>query len=303
MPYKPFFILLLHTNLKLFDMKKYLIFLLIPLLFACGRAAKKEAEALKARNDSLIAQTVQKDEAINEFIRSVNDVQQMLDTIKTKENLINLTTGQSGELKVSAKEQIKSDITSIYSLLLKNKHELSVLARQLKASGMKVTELQIMVTRLTKDIAEKNAALETLRAKLAKMDIVVETANLKLDTLTNIVKMQTDQINNQSQTITDQDVAINTAYYIIGTDKELTKNGVIGKGDRILGDFNKNLFTKIDIRKVTEISILSKKAKVLSNHPTTSYKLTGDKKIIQALEITDYKAFWSNVKYLVIMVN
>lgn len=284
-------------------MKKYLILLLIPLFFACGRAAKKEAEALKARNDSLMAQTVQKDEAINEFIRSVNDVQQMLDTIKMKENLINLSTQQSGELQVSAKDQIKNDITDIYSLMLKNKHQLTVLTRQLKASGMKVTELQIMVARLTKDIAEKNAQIENLREKLAKMDIVVETANLKLDTLTNIVKDQTNQINDQSQTISAQDAAMNTAYYILGTSKELSKNGVIGKGDRILGDFNKNLFTKVDIRKVTEISILSKKAKVLSNHPTTSYKLTGDKKIIQALEITDYKAFWSNGKYLVIMVN
>jgi hypothetical protein len=284
-------------------MKKYLILLLIPLFFACGRAAKKEAEALKARNDSLLAQTVQKDEAINEFIRSVNDVQLMLDTIKMKENLINLSTQQSGELQVSAKDQIKNDITSIYGLLLKNKHQLDVLTRQLKASGMKVTELQVMVARLTKDIAEKNKEIEVLRDRLAKMDIVVETTNLKLDTLTNIVKTQSNQLNDQSQTISGQDAALNTAYYIIGTSKELSKNGVIGKGDRILGDFNKSLFTKIDIRNVTEIPILSKKAKVLSNHPTTSYKLTGDKKIIQALEITDYKAFWSNVKYLVIMVN
>ena len=284
-------------------MKKYLILLLIPLLFACGRAAKKEAEALKARNDSLLAQTVQKDEAINEFIKSVNDVQQMLDTIKMKENLINLSTKQSGELQVSAKDQIKNDITSIYGLLLKNKHQIDVLTRQLKASGMKVTELQVMVARLTKDIADKNKEIEVLRDKLAKMDIVVETTNLKLDTLTNIVKNQSSQLNDQSQTISGQDAALNTAYYIIGTDKELTKNGVLCKGDRILGDFNKNLFTKIDIRNVKEIPILSKKAKVLSNHPTTSYKLTGDKKIIQALEITDYKAFWSNVRYLVIMVN
>jgi hypothetical protein len=284
-------------------MKKYLILLLIPLFFACGRAAKKEAEDLKARNDSLLAQTVQKDEAINEFIKSVNDVQLMLDTIKMKENLINLSTQQSGELQVSAKDQIKNDITSIYGLLLKNKHQLDVLTRQLKSSGMKVTELQVMVARLTKDIADKNKEIEGLRDRLAKMDIVVETTNLKLDTLTNIVKNQSNQLNDQSQTISGQDAALNTAYYIIGTDKELSKNGVIGKGDRILGDFNKNLFTKIDIRNVTEIPILSKKAKVLSNHPTTSYKLTGDKKIIQALEITDYKAFWSNVKYLVIMVN
>jgi uncharacterized protein YfkK (UPF0435 family) len=284
-------------------MKKYLILLLIPLFFACGREAKKEAEALKARTDSLMAQTAQKDEAINEFIRSVNEVQQMLDTIKMKENMINVTTQQAGELQVSAKDQIKNDITSIYGLLLKNKHQLDVLTRQLKASGMKVTQLQVLVARLTKDIADKNKEIEALKDRLAKMDIVVETANLKLDTLTNIVKGQTEQINDQTQTISDQDAALNTGYYIIGTSKELAKSGVIGKGDRILGDFNKGLFTKIDIRKVTEISILSKKAKVLSNHPTTSYKLTGDKKIVQALEITDYKAFWSNVRYLVIMVD
>ena len=284
-------------------MKKYLILLLIPVFFACGREAKKEAEALKARTDSLMAQTAQKDEAINEFIRSVNEIQQQLDTIKMKENMINVTTQQAGELQVSAKDQIKNDITSIYGLLLKNKHQLDVLTRQLKASGMKVTQLQVLVARLTKDIADKNKEIEALKDRLAKMDIVVETANLKLDTLTNIVKGQTEQINDQTQTISDQDAALNTGYYIIGTSKELAKSGVIGKGDRILGDFNKGLFTKIDIRKVTEISILSKKAKVLSNHPTTSYKLTGDKKIVQALEITDYKAFWSNVRYLVIMVD
>ena len=284
-------------------MKKYLILLLIPLLFACGRAAKKEAEALKARTDSLMAQTTQKDEAINEFIRSVNEIQGMLDTIKMKENMINVSTQQAGELQVSAKDQIKNDITAIYSLMLKNKHQLNVLTRQLKASGMKVTELQVLVARLTKDIEAKNREIEALKDKLAKMDIVVETTNLKLDTLTNIVKVQSEQISDQTQTISEQDEALNTAYYIIGTSKELSKSGVIGKGDRILGDFNKSLFTKIDIRKTTEIPILMKKTKVLSNHPTSSYKLIGDKKTVQALEITDYKAFWSNVKYLVILVD
>jgi uncharacterized protein YfkK (UPF0435 family) len=284
-------------------MKKYLILLLIPLLFACGRAAKKEAEALKARTDSLMAQTTQKDEAINEFIRSVNEIQGMLDTIKMKENMINVSTQQAGELQVSAKDQIKNDITAIYSLMLKNKHQLNVLTRQLKASGMKVTELQVLVARLTKDIEAKNREIEALKDKLAKMDIVVETTNLKLDTLTNIVKVQSEQISDQTQTISEQDEALNTAYYIIGTSKELSKSGVIGKGDRILGDFNKSLFTKIDIRKTTEIPILMKKAKVLSNHPTSSYKLIGDKKTVQALEIMDYKAFWSNVKYLVILVD
>lgn len=284
-------------------MKKYLILLLIPVLFACGRAAKKEAEAQKAKNDSLMAQTMQKDEAINEFIATVNDIQGSLDTIKMKENIINLSTNKNGELKLSAKDQIKTDITSIYMLMEKNKKELSDLNRKMKASGMKVTELQKLVDRLQSDIAAKNTEIEGLRDKLAKLNITIETANLRLDTLSNVVKTQSGKINEQTQTLAQQEAALNTAYYIVGTEKDLKKNGILGKGGKLLGDFNKALFTKVDIRKLSEVSILSKKAKVISNHPTSSYKLVGDKKIIQSLQISDYKVFWGNVRYLIILVN
>jgi len=284
-------------------MKKYLILLLIPVMFACGRAAKKEAEAMKSKNDSLMAQTMQKDEAINEFIATVNDIQGTLDTVKMKENVINLNTNKNGELKLSAKDQIKSDITSIYQMMEKNKKELSDLTRKMKASGMKVTELQKLVDRLQKDITDKNSQLEILRDKLAKQNIVIDEANLRVDTLSRVVKNQSNKLNEQQQTLAQQDAALNTAYYIVATEKDLKKNGILGKGDKLLGDFNKSLFTKVDIRKLTEVSILSKKAKVISNHPPSSYKLVGDKKIVQSLQISDYKAFWSNVRYLVILVN
>jgi chromosome segregation ATPase len=284
-------------------MKKYLLLLLVPLFFACGQKAKKEADALKARNDSLMSQTLQKDEAINEFIGSINEIQEALDTIKMKENIINVSADKTGELKLAAKDQIKNDIQTIYTLMLKNKHDLTVLARKLRNSNMKVDELQKMVAKMQKDIQQKNAELEALRDKLAKMNIVIETANLKIDTLNNVVITQTKQINEQNQTIASQDESLNTAFYIVGNAKELKANGVLDKSGKVSGDFNKDLFTKVDIRKVNEISILAKKPKILSPHPSTSYKLSGDKKIIQSLNILDYKAFWSNTKYLIIEIN
>ncbi len=283
-------------------MKKYLVLLLIPVFFACGRDAKKKAEELQAKTDSLMSQTLQKDEAINEFVRSINEIQGTLDTIKMKENIINLSTDQGGELRISAKEQIKSDIQSIYLLMEKNKQTIASLTSKLKSTNLKVVELQKLVERLTKDNAQKAMDIEDLRAKLTKMNIVIETANLKIDTLSRTVKSQSQKLQDQGQTIAAQDAALNTAYYVIGNSKELKKSGVIKSGD-ILADFNKDLFTRIDIRKVTEISILSKKAKILSNHPSSSYKLNGDKKLIQSLQILDYKAFWGNSKYLVIVVN
>jgi len=284
-------------------MKKYFLLLLISVFVAsCGHEAKKKAEELQARNDSLMNQTMQKDEAINEFVRSINDIQSTLDTIKMKENVINLSTERGGEMKQTAKDQIKTDIQTIYSMMQKDKAQLAQLTKKLKAANMKVDELQKMVSRLEKDIATKSVQIEELRTSLAKLNIKFEAASLKIDTLSKTVNLQGAKISDQTQTIAAQEEALNTAYYVIGTSKDLKKNGVIKKGD-VLSDFNKELFTKIDIRKTTEIPILSKKAKILSSHPSAAYKFTGDKKVIQSLQILDYKAFWSNSKYLVIVVD
>jgi len=288
-------------------MKKYLLLLLIPVFFACGRQAKKQAEELQSRNDSLMTQALQKDEAINDFIMSINDIQSTLDTIKMKENIIALSTDRGGELKVSAKEQIKTDIMTIYSLMLKNKETLNALQKKIRNSNLQVDELQKLVDRVNKEITLKNAEIEELREKLARMNINIEEANLMIDNLSQTVKSQSDQISSQSETIDQQTTALNTAYYVIGTakdlkDKEVIKGSVL-KGKVLMDDFKKDAFTRIDIRKTTEIPVLSKKAEVLSSHPSTSYKLTGDKKLVQALQITDPKAFWSITKYLVIVTD
>ncbi|TSA29814.1 MAG: hypothetical protein D4R67_01495 [Bacteroidetes bacterium] len=288
-------------------MKKYFLLLLIPVFFACGRQAKKQAEELQSRNDSLMTQALQKDEAINDFIASINDIQSTLDTIKMKENIISLSTDRGGELRVSAREQIKSDIQTIYSLMLKNRETLNALQKKIKKSNLQVAELQKLVDRVNKEIALKNAEIEELREKLARMNITIEAANLKIDDLSQTVKTQSEQITDQTQTIEQQTTALNTAYYIIGTAKDLKEKGVIKgsvlKGKVLLDDFSKDGFTRTDIRKTTEIPILSKKAEVLSQHPSNSYKLTGDKKLVQALQITDPKSFWSVTKYLVIVTD
>ena len=103
---------------------------------------------------------------------------------------------------------------------------------------------------------------------------------------------------------------LNTAFYAFGTSKELVKQGVltkeggfigIGKAAKLKDDFNKSYFTKVDITKVLSISILAKKAKLITSHPASSYKFVGEGKV-DKLEITDSKEFWSVSKYLVIVV-
>ena len=75
------------------------------------------------------------------------------------------------------------------------------------------------------------------------------------------------------------------------------------KGDVLKSnDFNKDYFTKIDIRIDKEIKLYSKSAEILTSHPSGSYTLAKDAKGQYVLKITAPEKFWSTSKYLVIQV-
>ena len=68
------------------------------------------------------------------------------------------------------------------------------------------------------------------------------------------------------------------------------------------GNFNTDYFTKIDIRYDKEIKLYSKGAKLLTNHPTDSYRLEKDSQNQYVLNITNPNKFWAASRYLVIQV-
>ena len=67
-------------------------------------------------------------------------------------------------------------------------------------------------------------------------------------------------------------------------------------------NFNKNYFTKIDIRVDKEIKLYSKDARMLTSHPAGSYTLQPDAQKQYVLRITNPQQFWSTSKYLVVLV-
>jgi hypothetical protein len=102
---------------------------------------------------------------------------------------------------------------------------------------------------------------------------------------------------------------MNSVYYAFGTSKELKEKNVItkeggfigmGKSTKLKDDFNKEYFTKVNASQTTSIDIRAKKAKIITSHPSSSYKLIGEKSV-EKIEITNTEDFWSNSKYLVII--
>ncbi|MCK9616392.1 MAG: hypothetical protein M0R21_00990 [Lentimicrobiaceae bacterium] len=278
-------------------MKKFLfILLVIPIAFGCNQ---KKIKDLELKNDSLTSQAQLKDTTIMSYLKSFNDIQSNLDSIKGREMVINESTSGNVEMKPNTQEKILNDIQIINDLMQQNKQKLGALQAKLKKSNVKVVELERMVENLTKQIADKDAEIITLKEQLAKLNLDNEKLNASVRELNARTDAQTKTINEQTSKINEQTTALNTAFWCIGTRKELKKNNVIARGGKLLPNFNKNFFTKIDVTQVTSINIGGKKIKMLTTHPSSSYKMIGDKKI-ESITITNPHEFWSTSKFLVI---
>ncbi len=292
-------------------MKKLLLLMLIPAMLmtvSCNKM-KEENARLKAKNDSLLALGFQKDTTVMEFVRAFNEIQSNLDSIKMKENIIGQNTKGGTEVQASAREQITGDINSIYEMLQRNRATVASLQKKLKASNTKNAELEAMIDNLNKSIVEKDAQIAELKDQLGKLNIKVTDLGNQVATLNTNVDNLSAENKAKQQAIDEKTAALNTAYYVIGTTKELKDKNVIDKKGGFIGigrtksikDFDKSNFTKVDITAFTEIPVNKKKATLLSNHPAGSYKLeSASKKSVDKLVILNYTDFWSRSKFLVI---
>lgn len=282
------------------------LFLLISIvaIFGCARKEKAEIERLNTVRDSILAEAQLKEQALNDFISSFNEIEENLRQIKEKENLITVSAKQGAELNMEAKDRINQDINLIYEMMQKNKKSIANLDKKLKAANIKILELEQLVQNLTYQVQQKDSAILELQTRLENMNIQITMLNTAVDTLTVSNTKKT-------KTIEEQTVSINTAYYAIGTKKELIDNKIItkeggfiglGKTTKMKSDFNKKYFTKIDIRKFKMLPIKMKKASIVTTHPSESYKLYSTKKSADSLEIVNPVEFWESSKYLVILV-
>lgn len=288
-------------------MKKLLIIVLVlPLIVGCNR---KKLETLENRNDSLIQQAYAKDQALNDFLSSMNEIQSNLDSIKEKEMIINEATEGNVELRKPAKEQIINDINSIYTLLEENKDKLADLRKQLGKSNYQVKELEKMVETLTRQLKQKDQEIAELTETLNQMDIKITALTKNVQRLEEEGEVKSQTIIEQSMELEEKTIEINTAYYIVGSKKELkdaniitSEGGFIGIGreKKLADDFDVTKFTQIDIREVSQIMISGKKIELVTSHPTGSYSI-GETEDEIILEILNAEAFWKNSKYLVIV--
>lgn len=270
-------------------------------LSACNGEANKQNEALAAERDSLMQVIDNKDAELNEIMGSISEIQDGFRRINEAEGRI---TVNNGDVEAeSSRQAIRENMQYIQDAMVQNRALIEQLREKLRVSGINGDKLQKMVDDLTAQLEEKTARVQELEAQLAEKNIVIEQQTATINTLNDNVNSLSEENKAQSQTMAAQDQQIHAAWYVFGTKSELKEQKILQKGDVLSnGNFNKDYFTRIDIRYDKEIKLYSQSAKLLTTHPAGSYKLEKDNKGQYVLRITEPTTFWSVSKYLVIQV-
>ena len=258
---------------------------------------KSENESLKSEVDELSFISEQKDSTFNDLFKDLNDIERNLQEIKQREKgLVKKKIGK-GDISGSVKDRIIDDIKIINELLVANREKINSLNAKLKRANINTGEFEKMVTALEAQLAQKNEEITSLRENLANANDALSALNdLYIESVMEAEARQEE---------------LNRGYYAFGTFKELKENNVLSKEGGLIGmgaaktlkdDFNKGYFKEVDISQTESIKLYSPKAKIVTQHPSESYKL----ELVDGnyvLKINNETSFWSVSKYLVIITD
>ena len=283
-------------------MTKKLLYLTLALLSltACKQQGNDAKDvALIQQRDSLNRIITQKDNEIDDMMSTMNDVVEGFRAINEAEDRVTVARMEESG---SSSERIRENMQFIQETMQQNRELINKLRNQLRQSSVKGEQLRRALDNLNRQMEEKDAQLAQLRAELEAKDVQIGELNTQVTNLSQDVTTLMEETTQKSQTIANQDKQLNTAWFVYGTKRELKAQHILEDGKLLHSNFNRDYFTKIDIRVDKEVRLYSRSAKVLTAHPASSYTLEQDANKQYILRITNPQLFWSASKYLVVLV-
>lgn len=263
-----------------------------------NKSSEKDVATIQMR-DSLNKIITQRDNEINDMVATLNEIEQGFRDINQAQGRV--TVAKDGE-GANSKQRLRENIQFIQSAMAQNQELIEKLKRQLRESSFNSEELKKTIANLSQQMEEKNREMAALQAELEAKNIHIAELDQQISGLNQDVANLKQESGEKSQTISQQDKQLNTAWFVFGTKSELKDQRILVDGDVLRANFNKDYFTKIDIRVDKEIKLYSKSAKILTSHPAGSYTLQPDANKQYILRITNPQAFWGASRYLVIQV-
>ena len=290
-------------------MKNFKYFFLSLITISCVSNSETVSEESR-RIDSLQSVLSSKDQAINSLeFQKLNDdsivnlyalyIQKIKDNINEmnkQELIINNKKNNPDFIEKDTTDIIKS-IKILSKKLQENESMILALNNAVKLEKDKNSQFASRVTDLREEIAQSNREVYYLKEELNSMNASFEAIFKKY--------------NLQNKKISDLNQKLNEVAYVIGSKSELLDNGVLTKSGGLIGigktrklnsDLNTDYFTYVSKYKFQNIPLGYKTVRLMTAHPTSSYRLSTSNEITDSLIIINQDDFWRNSKFLVVEV-
>lgn len=276
---------------------------------------RSEINQLYSERGTLTTNLEDRDSLFNELAATFDEIEQNLTFIKEKR----------GQLEIAKQEGVPSrqkvlvaDIKLMNTMLEESSVKIADLEQKLKASGIKVSSFNKKIAQLNERVNTQNSDIEKLLADVNQRDMkIAEMGNKVVQLEDNVVQLhdniavQSDSITVKDQRYVDTNNRLNKAYFVSGSFKELKEHGVVEKDGGFLGigrnkvihsDLNENYFTQLDKRTTDVFPVHAKKARIISDHPNSSYSMVYEDDQIAYIKIEDPKEFWKITDYAIVEV-
>lgn len=290
-------------------MRSYAIIIALAVFFVSCDQREKELEQKLAELEQL---STQKDQDIDSFISSLSNIQSNLDSIKDLEGIITARSISNNENKEKAEDAIVNDMMLIYENMKRTRDQIETLEKKLNQSSIASEKLKALITKLKKDIEDKDAEIAQLKEGLAQSNIYIDQLMSSVDRLAVENERRVQVIQEKNQALQKKEDELQTSYWVVGNTKDLREKKIIDKEGAFLGlggvkvlseEMNLGDLTEINRLQVKEIEVNAKKAELVTPHPKDSYELVEEGKMITKLVIEDPEMFWKTSKVLVIVTN
>lgn len=292
-----------YTNLVFYMKRKALIILLglfVLCLCSCNNY-RQQVEDLQAKLDSVEMSSTLKDSTMDVLTTTMFDIQEVIEDIKQKENILSL-----GNLSEAKKKTVKEEIMELKDILVTNRNKIEQLQNRLNSANAKNLRLERTIAKLdsTINVQEQNIkrlehTVNTQKVQIAQLS--QENTQIKKDL--SVAQTQQAAAESKAQASAAQVVALQNendyVYYIIDG-----RSGLNSKGFEIgIAPFYKlknwpsstYSYNRISKRNTKSINLGTDKAKVVSAHKT-GYHVSGN-----TLYIDNADAFWSASKFLIMV--
>ena len=246
--------------------------------------------------DSLEFQKLNDDSIVNLYALYIQKIKDNINEINKQELIINNKKNNPDFIEKDTNDIIKS-IKILSKKLHENESMILALNNAVKLEKDKNSQFVSRVIDLREEIAQSNREVYYLKEELNSMNASFEAIFKKY--------------NLQNKKISDLNQKLNEVAYVIGSKSELLDNGVLTKSGGLIGigntrklnsDLNTDYFTYVSKYKFQNIPLGYKTVRLMTAHPTSSYRLSTSNEIIDSLIIINQDDFWRNSKFLVVEV-